>query len=222
MRRRLPLGPALAACLLVGMAGERPPSSLLEPVEAAVEVFDEPEPAGLELVATVLEDRAPGWALELRDEVAFAIAEEAEQAGLDPLLVLALIQVESEFATEAVSTMGALGLMQLRPATARWVAQREGVALAPGALELDPSLNVRLGVRYLRYLLQSFRGRLDLALMAYNAGPNRLRGALKTKTADEWSGYVRAVRREYAALQATHGETGAWTLAAREPVGVTP
>ena len=164
--------------------------------------------------ATLLE-RAPGWGIELREHVAEAIAEESERAGLDPMLVMALIEVESEFRQHATSVVGARGLMQLRPTTLTWVAQREGVKLSQAELEADPALNVRLGVRYLKYLKELFRGRLDLALMAYNAGPNRLIGAYKARNTELWHNYVRAVRREYAVLKAAHGEPGDWTMASR-------
>lgn len=159
--------------------------------------------------------RAPGWGIELRGHVAEAIAEESDRAGLDPLLVMALIQVESEFQQHATSVVGARGLMQVRPTTLAWVAQREGVKLSRAELAADPSLNVRLGVRYLKYLKELFRGRLDLALMAYNAGPNRLLGGLKAGNTELWHNYVRAVRREYAVLKRAHGEPGDWTMASR-------
>lgn len=171
-----------------------------------------------ERIEAVLLERAPGWGLTLRSHVARAIAEESEAAGFDPLFVLAVIEVESEFREQATSVMGARGLMQLRGPTLGWVAQREGLKLTRAELESDPALNVRLGVRYLRYLKDSFRGRLDLALMAYNAGPNRVRGALKAKTTDTWASYVSAVRREYAALKRAHGEAGDLALASRETV----
>lgn len=164
----------------------------------------------------VLHTRAPGWGIELRGHVAQAIAEEAEIAGLDPLLILALIQVESEFQENATSVVGARGLMQIRPSTLMWVAAREGVKLNRLELEADPSIHVRLGVRYLRYLKELFRGRLDFALMAYNAGPNRLIGGIRARNTDPWHNYVRAVRREYAVLKRAHGEPGDWTLASRE------
>ncbi len=82
-------------------------------------------------------------------------------------------------------------------------------------LAADPSLNVRLGVRYLKYLKELFRGRIDLTLMAYNAGPNKLKGAIKAGHGDQWSGYVNAVRREYGRLKLSLGEPGDWALASR-------
>lgn len=188
-----------------------PPVATAVRVEGAAKVRH-PDFARIE--ATLLE-RAPGWGIELREHVAEAIAEESERAGLDPMLVLAVIDVESEFRQHATSVVGARGLMQLRPTTLVWVAQREGVKLSRAELEADPALNVRLGVRYLKYLKELFRGRLDFALMAYNCGPNKLLGAIKGKNTEPWHNYVRAVRREYALLKAAHGESGDWTLASR-------
>lgn len=89
------------------------------------------------------------------------IAEAAHQAGLDPALVHALIQVESAYRADAVSEKGARGLMQLMPDTAR----RFGVA---DASQLRP--NLLAGTRYLRYLLNRYEQRTELALAAYNAG----------------------------------------------------
>ena len=168
-----------------------------------------------ERIEATLQERAPGWGIELRNHVAAAIAEESDRAGLDPMLVMAVIQVESEFHQTATSVVGARGLMQLRPTTLAWVAQREGVKLSRAELEADPALNVRLGVRYLKYLKEMFRGRLDFTLMAYNCGPNKLASALKARNTDPWHNYVRAVRREYAVLKLAHGESGDWTMASR-------
>lgn len=217
MRRRLPWGPALLACALLGMSGGGSRPAPAAPVESGEAAVVEGSPEGFDRVTSLLVERAPGWEHELRESVALAIVEESARAGLDPLLVVALIEVESEFEADAASVMGARGLMQLRPATARWVAEREGVEFSPELLAADVTLNVRLGVRYLGYLLGSFRGRLDLALMAYNAGPNRLRAALRARSPLEWQSYVRAVRREYAALKSAHGEPGDWALASFAP-----
>lgn len=190
---------------------------LLEvPAPVRLEVTAQPvHSADYERIMAVLDQRAPGWGLDLRSHVAQAIEEESKAANLDPMLVMAVIQVESEFREGATSIVGARGLMQIRPVTLQWVAQREGVKLSQAELAADPSLNVRLGVRYLKYLREFFRGRLDYALMAYNAGPNKLNAALKQKTADQWANYVRAVRREYAVLKQSLGESGDWAFASR-------
>lgn len=88
---------------------------------------------------------------------------------LDPLLVAAVIRVESQFDARAVSGVGALGLMQLMPTTATWAA--EHLALPPPGTEdlFSPDLNVRLGCWYLRYLIQRHAD-VPEALAAYNGG----------------------------------------------------
>ncbi len=85
---------------------------------------------------------------------------------LDPLLVHALIQAESNFNPRALSEKGAQGLMQLMPKTAGFLAVSN---------PFDPEENVRAGARHLRRLLDTFRGNLPLALAAYNAGENAVR-----------------------------------------------
>lgn len=86
----------------------------------------------------------------------------ADRHGLDPLLIAAIVQVESDFDAQALSPRGALGLMQVMPATAEQV----GVHNFD-----DPTGNLEAGARYLASLLRRFDGDLVLSLAAYNAGP---------------------------------------------------
>lgn len=89
---------------------------------------------------------------------------------LDPALVAAVIRNESRFQPETVSSAGAVGLMQIMPDTAGWVATQQGLQ-TPSHLRLDdPETNIGLGTWYLRYVLDRFDD-LDVALIAYNAGP---------------------------------------------------
>jgi hypothetical protein len=130
-------------------------------------------------VAGLVEDHlAERMSLGDRDRrrLARTIVLEADAAGLDPLLVLAVIEVESSFDPSAESSAGAAGLMQLVPATLRAVAEREGL----GEVDpLDPVDNVRVGIRYLKRCLDSYRSSEELGLMAYNAGPNRILSLLR-------------------------------------------
>ncbi len=136
----------------------------------------EPGPAGLvDRVDGELTARIPQLDAFERRLLARTIVAEAEGARIDPLLVLALIEVESSFDPDALSVRGAMGLMQLREPTLRRELERAG--LEPG-FPNDPITNVQAGVRYLRRLLDAF-GRDDVALMAYNAGPNRILGYLR-------------------------------------------
>ena len=98
--------------------------------------------------------------------------------GPDPALALGIIRQESSFDPGAMSPSGARGLMQLMPATAADVFRKRDGAEPPPTLNAeliaDPSLNVTLGVTYLRELLDSYGGAAPLAVAAYNAGPHRV------------------------------------------------
>jgi soluble lytic murein transglycosylase len=171
-----------------------------------------------ELIGAVLTKRAPGLGLTLRSQLVQAIAEEAGRAGYDPLLILAIIDVESDFAEEAVSEKGARGLMQIKPSTLHFLAEKEGLRLSREEVAADPSLCVRLGIRYLRTLHDRF-GDLDLALMAYNAGPTRIWQAKKAGELDTFRRYPRLVRRDFRRFREGEGLGGDWALAQREPPG---
>ena len=105
---------------------------------------------------------ADGAAMPLERRLHAAVADHAARHALDPDLVRAVIRVESGWNPRAVSRKGAMGLMQLMPATAA----EYGVADP-----FNPTENIRAGVAYLRRLIDRFDGRTELALAAYNAGP---------------------------------------------------
>jgi soluble lytic murein transglycosylase len=94
--------------------------------------------------------------------------------GLDAALVYGLIRQESRFILDARSHVGASGLMQLMPATARWTARKVGLEWKP-ELITDREVNLRLGTTYLKLVLDDFGGSLAMAAAAYNAGPSRPR-----------------------------------------------
>ena len=91
----------------------------------------------------------------------------AEKYGLDPLLVMAMIKVESNFNPSALSSAGAVGLLQVMPETLSWMNEKssKNFALSP------PASNIEAGIFYLKYLIRKF-GNLKDALMAYNVGPS--------------------------------------------------
>lgn len=120
-------------------------------------------------------------------DLAIAIAEIADAEGVDTDLAFNLVRVESQFNPRAVSPVGALGLTQLMPETAR--------LLAPGVTReelFDRETNLRLGFRFFRYLLNYYRGDVRLALLAYNRGPNTV-DRLLAQGIDPGNGYSRAV-----------------------------
>ena len=97
----------------------------------------------------------------------------AAEQHLPASLVAGVIRQESAFNPRATSRVGARGLMQLMPETARETAHRLGISYRPEDL-YDPHLSLRLGTAYLRELLDDFHGNLELALAGYNGGPNRI------------------------------------------------
>ena len=95
--------------------------------------------------------------------------------GLDPAYVYGLIRQESRFIMDARSHVGASGLMQVMPATAKWTARKIGMSgFSPRQLT-DKDVNVRIGTAYLKLVLDDFGGSMPLAAAAYNAGPSRSR-----------------------------------------------
>ncbi len=99
----------------------------------------------------------------------------AKEFDLDPAFVFGLIRQESRFIADIQSHVGAAGLMQLMPATARWTAKRIGMSdFSPDQVQSVP-VNTRLGTAYLRYVLDEFGGNTALAAAAYNAGPQRVK-----------------------------------------------
>jgi len=139
---------------------------------------------------------------------------EQQKAKVDPLLAASLIRQESGFNERARSPAGAMGLMQLMPATAR---RMERVSRA----ELfDPRTNIRLGTRYFSSLLERFDGDAELALAAYNAGPERVDLWKKRYPVSnralfvdlipfrETRDYVSLIARNYFWYQALYGASG--------------
>lgn len=124
------------------------------------------------------------------------IQQAAKEAKVDPLLVASVIRVESKFDPTDVSDAGAIGLMQLMPGTAQWIAQQmqqEGQAYNPALLSGNtadlsvPGINIRVGSWYIHYLIQQFHGNVVEAVAGYNAGPRRVQVWLNDKV---WNGQL--------------------------------
>lgn len=124
---------------------------------------------------------------------------------IDPLLVLSVIQVESDFTPHAVSPMGAMGIMQVMPATARYITERRGWRW-PGERRLfDPSFNIRLATSYLSDLLAKF-GSVEEALIAYNCGEGTMQ-ALTASGLPLPRSYARRVMSTFDWLQQRFGNS---------------
>lgn len=109
------------------------------------------------------------------------IEQYSSEFGLSPTLIASVINAESHFRADAVSPKGAVGLMQLMPATAEELARKLGRTDLVAEDLLDPATNIMLGTYYLRILIDEF-GEEKTALCAYNAGPNKVHSWLKNST----------------------------------------
>jgi soluble lytic murein transglycosylase len=113
-------------------------------------------------------------------DAAFPVVDLGPTGSIERALALALTRQESGFNAAAVSSSGALGLMQLLPATAQEVAGKLSLPFVQDKLTRDPQYNVTLGSQYLAQMLKRFGGSYEMALAGYNAGPNRVARWLDT------------------------------------------
>ena len=124
----------------------------------------------------------------------------ASESNVDPLLVASVVRTESKFKPTDVSHAGAIGLMQLMPQSATWIAQQmaaTGISIPYGADSstaklAEPTLNIRLGSWYIHYLTKQFDGNQIAAVAAYNAGPKRVSEWLSDGV---WNGRLEDIER---------------------------
>jgi soluble lytic murein transglycosylase len=187
------------------LAEARAQLARLEQAGAVQELRDWQEAKRLGL-DRALSDRGGLWGDDRRRILA-SIVREARRHGLDPLMVAAVIEIESRFDPFAVSRAGAYGLMQLMPPTAQ--------ELFPGKKPLrvahlfNPVLNVELGTAYLAQLVRRFDGDLQRALIAYNAGPSVARALVRgSKSHQRLQAYPRAVLAAYRDLLLAQEQAG--------------
>ena len=176
-----------------------------------------------------------------------SVVQRAGQIGLDPAYVYGLIRQESRFIMDAQSAVGAAGLMQVMPATARWPARKIGMhGFKPKHIN-DRDTNIAIGTSYLKLVLEAFDNSMPLAAAAYNAGPNRVRSWLEQtpergleaaiwaenvpfhetrdyvkKVLANATNYAAVISGEPQSLKARLGVVGATRLARAEPVEALP
>jgi len=116
------------------------------------------------------------------------VSENSKASALDSAWVFAVIRQESAFSADAQSPAGAMGLMQLMPATARFIARKEKLKSPRSSQLVRPELNIRLGTAYLNHVFRQLGEHQVLATAAYNAGPHRVTKWLPEQTlpADIW------------------------------------
>ena len=174
------------------------------PIATPVTVALKPPPRELIRIYSIVSSRRPDITESEAWDLSEVILEESSSYGLDPMLVLAVIDVESKFQYGAVSPAGARGIMQILPYVAKSLVQRVGLhqlahvrSFRPEFLD-DPVLNIKLGVYYLHDLKKNFRS-LTHALTAYNLGPTETKNRLDNDIAipEEYSTLVLAAYRQY-------------------------
>ena len=132
---------------------------------------------------------------ETMQDMSESITNASVKFDVPPEMILAIIRIESTFDTAAVSNKGAIGLMQLMPATARQVAEELQIDW-PGVEILEhPAINIEMGTYYFTKLLARFEN-MAVALAAYNHGPTRISN-LEQAEAELPMGYSRKVLRHY-------------------------
>ncbi|MDO8518610.1 MAG: lytic transglycosylase domain-containing protein [Deltaproteobacteria bacterium] len=164
------------------------PGDFLKPISSpkAVEVFK------------ILEAEGEHLTKEEKQEIASEILQISEKHRIDPLLVMAMMHVESRFDPWAASGAGALGLLQIKPIVMREMADE--LQIGPqGYLRLLTSreFNIRVGVTYFSMLQKKFKGDTAKALMAYNRGPTAVAREYKGHPVPE-GGYQGKVLQKYA------------------------
>jgi soluble lytic murein transglycosylase len=121
------------------------------------------------------------YPIKYRDE----IEANATKFDVDPLLIAAIIRVESNYRPNLVSNKGAIGLMQLMPDTANWIQRMEGFQNLPDNALYVPNSNIMLGVKYVDLLQHQYNNNIAEVLAAYNAGPGNVS---KWRDANVWDG----------------------------------
>jgi soluble lytic murein transglycosylase len=135
--------------------------------------------------------------IETRDlnTISGSLYDASRQYGIDYRLVLALMKVESNFQHDVVSSRGARGLLQIKPSSAKFVAQDMGIEWNGNETIDDPGINIRIGIRVLSDLVHRFND-VTTALRAYNMGSERTRGLPPGKM-NSPRGFPGTVLREY-------------------------
>jgi soluble lytic murein transglycosylase len=158
------------------------------------------------------------WMLAWPRPYAALVKEAAKEFGADPGLLYAVMREESTYRPDAVSPVGALGLMQIMPPTGERIARGLGLGRFDAEGLFQPETSIRFGSYYLRELLQTFEGREPLAIAAYNAGPHVVATWARTSDPfaldafvdsvpyDETRRYLRRVLRSYRVYGLLYGD----------------
>ena len=151
-------------------------------------------------IESIVSTKLPKKHKGMKTKISKAILEEATLHNLDPMFVAAVIEGESSFNPDAKGPVGEIGLMQLRSATGKWMAERIDMKWKGDAMLKDPVTNIKLGTAYLAWLREKFDRHGQLYVAAYNMGSTNVRRAVKKSV---WpKDYPRHVMKRYLAYYA--------------------
>lgn len=153
-------------------------------------------------ILDIIEDFQVGFDDKEVGELTQVVYNESKKYGYDPLLILALILTESSFRKGQVSTMGAQGLMQVKPSVGYDLAQRRGLNWKGELSLFEPAFNIQLGTLYLFELILKFKD-VKKALVAYNLGDTALKLRLKSGQKPP-TYFLRKVLKKYKELKETY------------------
>jgi soluble lytic murein transglycosylase len=169
------------------------------------QAIEKPRPRELVKIFSIVEANRPDITEREAWELAEVILTESSKYGLDPILILAVIDVESKFQFGAISPAGARGIMQIMPATGKFLVKTvrelaqeiKAEQFTPEHLD-NPIVNIKLGTYYLHDLRKSFRN-VNAALIAYNLGPTELRIRMENQIeyTDEYANAVLAAYQKF-------------------------
>ena len=181
-----------------------PPLAAADAPDAAPILDAAPENASLFLARAILNERAVELDPLQVEGVARAVVKAEQEHGLPALLVLALIEQESQFRPKARGPGGSVGLMQLMPSSAQAIAAEHGIPWQGTRTLHDPVKNVHLGVLYLAEMRELF-GDVHLAMAAYNIGPAAVQKRLARGRSCKGP-YVRGVLERFRSMRLIFGD----------------
>ncbi len=142
-----------------------------------VSTFENHDGIEKNILATISKNLPKKFASQAK-AITEAILKEAKNHGMDPYFVMAVISGESSFNPIAVGPVGEIGMMQIRPTTGKWMAEKIKFKWKGEKTLRDPVSNIKLGTAYLAWLREKFDNHGQLYLAAYNMGPKSVKNAL--------------------------------------------
>lgn len=139
-------------------------------------------------------------------KISNTVVAEAERYGFDPIFLMAVIQNESSFNPQMKGGAGEIGLMQIKPSTAEWIAKTYKIQYSDAKSLYNPETNIKIGAAFLHKLRSQFNSKSGLYISAYNIGARKVRKMVSGKNSPKV--YVNAVMKRYNAIYAAFSTSG--------------